>query len=348
MAMLRNALHLGKTLTLRKLWNLLLVRTSLLLSSLLKRPLVWGMPWFVSVETSSVCNLSCPHCATGTGRVSRGNKFMERNRYERLLDEISDTTLMLSLYFQGEPLMHREFPKFVRLASERRIYTQTSTNGQMLTEDVCWGLVRGGLGRIIVSLDGTDAETYRAYRRGGDLGKVEEGIRTLNRIRREAGSGRPMIVVQFLVFRHNQEQLKGIRKYAKALGADRVWIKSAQVEDLSLAEEWIPQEARYSRYEKDRSGNWSLRGKLRNRCSRLWQTAVITSDARIVPCCFDKCALYPMGSAGEQDFADIWKGESYRSFRSMVLTGRKEIDMCTNCSEGVGRIISRSYGSKRS
>ncbi len=334
--MLSDAINFLGKLSFRKILNIMVVRLSLSLSNVLKSPVVWGRPWFVSIEPASVCNLSCPQCPVGKGDIQREKKFMDIETYRALLDELRKTTAMLSLYFQGEPLMHSRFMEFVRMASERKIYTQTSTNAQLLSGEVCRGLVSGGLDRILISLDGIDQESYGKYRRGGELQKVEEAIRTLNRVRREAGSNRPFIIVQFLVLRHNREQVPLMRKRARQLGADRVKIKSAQVEYPGSAAEWIPEGTKYARYEKNASGEYIRRGKLRNRCSRLWQATVITSDGMVVPCCFDKLARYPAGRTGEADLARIWKNESYQDFRRKVLVNRKGIAMCRNCTEGTG------------
>lgn len=264
---------------------------------------------------------------------------MDPRVYRKILDEIAGTTAVLNLVFQGEPLMHRQFPEYVRLAGEAGLYTQTSTNGSLLSEEVCRGLVGGGLDRLIVSVDGTNQETYQTYRRGGDLQVVEEGIRRLNRIRHDAGAVNPRIIIQFLVFAHNLEQLKRVREIAGDWGADGVWIKSAQIEYPDSAGEWIPGDMKFSRYEKSPSGEWKRKGHLRNRCSRLWQTTVITSDGIVVPCCFDKRAEYPAGDAGEQNVAEIWKSHSYQRFRKQVLADRKATAICMNCTEGIGKVI---------
>jgi radical SAM protein with 4Fe4S-binding SPASM domain len=335
---MRDAINFLGKLTFRKVLNFLLVRTSLAVSNLFKIPVVWGKPWFISMETTSVCNLGCPQCPTGQGDIERDRKFMDLGEYRHLLEEISETTLILSLYFQGEPLMQEDFTEFVRLASQKNIYTQTSTSGQLLTEEVCRGLVSAGLDRIIVSLDGTDPDTYRAYRRGGDLNKVLEGIRNLVRIRRQAGSRKPFLIVQFLVFKNNLGQVSGVRDLSRRLGADRTWIKSAQLEYPQAADEWIPEDPGYSRYEKKDPGEWRLRGRLKNRCSRLWQTTVITSDGFVVPCCFDKRAVFRMGNTGEKSLAQTWKNTSYREFRKRVLSARDSVAICTNCTEGIGRV----------
>jgi radical SAM protein with 4Fe4S-binding SPASM domain len=336
--MLWDALNFIRKLSFRKAWNILIVALSYAISCLFKHPIVWGNPWFVSIEPSAVCNLCCPQCPVGAGDIIREKKFMDLNEYEQVLEELSGTTAILSLYFQGEPLLHKEFQEFVRLASKQNIYTQTSTNGQLLTEEVCRGLVNAGLDRIIISFDGTDQETYQAYRRGGDLQKVEDGIRTLNRIRRQSGQRKPYLIVQFLVFRHNQEQLPDVKRMAINWGADRVWIKSAHMEYPESAYDWIPDDPNYSRYEKFPSGEWKLKGKLRNRCRRLWETTVISSDGLVLPCCFDKRAEFSMGKTREQSIADSWKSKSYQDFRRQVLSDRKEIAICLNCTEGIGRI----------
>ncbi len=365
--MLPDTINFIRKLTLHKLWNILVVQLSYSFSAILKRPIVWGSPWFVSIEPASVCNLTCPQCPVGAGDIARENKFMTEDAYRELLDQISPSTSMLSLYFQGEPLMNKRFARFVRLASDRNIYTQTSTNGQLLTEDVCRELVDAGLDRIIISLDGTDQESYQTYRRGGEFQKVEHGVRTLDRFRREKGSNKPYLIIQFLVFRHNQLQIPEAKRLARDWGADKLWIKSAQIEYPESADELIPvangnKESlspkgsgpvfphKFSRYEKSPSGEWKLRAKLRNRCKRLWQTTVITSDKIIVPCCFDKRAEFPMGRlggkemSGEQNpavasgFGSIWKSKEYQDFRKKVLTERKGIEICTNCTEGIAKL----------
>lgn len=336
--MIRDALNFLKSLTLQKIWNLFLVSISYHLSNLLRRPVVWGKPWFISIETVSVCNLSCPQCPVGMGDISRNDKFMKPGPYGRLLDQVAGTTVNLSLYFQGEPLMQKDFPEYVSMATRRGIYTQTSTNGQFLSDEMCRKIVEAGLKRIIISLDGTDQDTYRQYRRGGEFSKVEEGVRQLVRVRNENGKAYPFVIIQFLALKHNQGQEEKIRELAGEWGADRVRIKSAQIEYPGDQENWLPENRISSRYEKSPSGQWKRRGRMHNRCRRLWQTCVITSDSIIVPCCFDKRAEYRMGNPGEESFEAVWKNKNYRDFREMVLSKREDIAICTNCTEGLRRI----------
>jgi hypothetical protein len=54
----------------------------------------------------------------------------------------------------------------------------------------------------------------------------------------------------------------------------------------------------------------------------------------VVPCCFDKDAEHKMGDLKELSFKEVWRGSAYRSFRTQILKGRDQIDICTNCTEG--------------
>ena len=324
------------SLTFRKIINILIVQLSYGLSVLLKKPLVWGRPFFISIEPTVVCNLACPQCPTGTGDVKRAKKYLDPDTFRNILNDIAGTTAILSLYHQGEPLMHKSFLELVGMARERNIYTVTSTNGQLLTEDVCRGLGEAGLDRIIVSLDGTDEESYQKYRAGGDFQKITSGIRFLSESKK--ANGKPYIILQFLVFKHNQHQVTGIREFGKNLGADLVRIKTAQLEYPETAGDYLPDQNRYSRYRKNNSGEWKLAGTLKNRCRRLWQTTVITSDGLVVPCCFDKLASYPMGSVSAGTLNQIWKNQAYNDFRRKILRSRETTAICTNCTEGLGRI----------
>jgi radical SAM protein with 4Fe4S-binding SPASM domain len=60
---------------------------------------------------------------------------------------------------------------------------------------------------------------------------------------------------------------------------------------------------------------------------------VITWDGKVVPCCFDKDAAHEMGDFSKQSFQEIWRGKPCQDFRMKILTKRKSIGICQNCSQ---------------
>ncbi len=331
---LNDSFNFLSTLSAKKIANATAVLASYYLAKSLHKPVQWGMPFNVSVEPTTSCNLGCPQCPSGLKSFTRPTGNLEYDFYRRMVDELGNKLIYLYFYFQGEPYMHPQFLQLVKYASQQKIYTVTSTNAHFLTERKARETVESGLNRIIISIDGTTQQTYEQYRVGGSLEKVIAGTKNLVRVRKELKSKTPHIIFQFLVVKPNQHQVEEVKKLAKALGVDEVRLKTAQVYNFKNGHQLIPTIEQYSRYKKQADGTFLIKNEMLNHCWKLWHSCVITWDGKIVPCCFDKDAQHQLGNLHTQSFSQIWQSNLYSSFRSRVLKSRAEIDICTNCSEG--------------
>lgn len=242
--------------------------------------------------------------------------------------------MFLTFYFQGEPYINPGFLDMVAYAHSKKIYTATSTNAHFLTDDTAERTVRSGLSRLIISIDGTDQDTYASYRKGGDLNKVIEGTKNLVKWKRRLRSRTPHVIFQFLVVKPNQHQIGEVKKLAKELGVNEIRLKTAQVYDPRDDHPLIPTISRYSRYHKASDGRWLLKNAMRDECWKMWHSCVITWDGKVVPCCFDKDADHVMGDLHTERFSDLWTCDAYASFRKHLLEDRSKLEMCRNCSEG--------------
>jgi radical SAM protein with 4Fe4S-binding SPASM domain len=332
---LQDTVNLISKLTPRRVWNAAKVFSSFQLSRLTGRPVQWGLPVSVAFEPTTSCNLRCPECPSGLRAFTRPTGMLDNGFFRKTIDEIHRELLYLIFYFQGEPYLNPSFLDMVKYASGKGIYTATSTNAHYLTSDMAKRTVESGLDRLLVSIDGTTQETYQQYRVGGRLEKVIAGAREVVEWKRRLGSRTPFIVFQFLVVRPNEHQVEEVRRLGREVGADAVWLKTAQVYDYENDPNGlIPENDRYSRYRKGGDGRRVPKNRLLNHCWKLWHANVITWDGLVVPCCFDKDAQHRLGSLAGQSFREVWSNGEYRRFRSALMKGRKNIDICSNCSEG--------------
>jgi radical SAM protein with 4Fe4S-binding SPASM domain len=323
-------------LTVRRVWNMVKVYSSYYLSKWTKKPVQWGMPVSISFEPTTSCNLRCPECPSGLRAFTRPTGMLQKDFFKETIDDLSKDLSYLVFYFQGEPFLNPEFLSMVQYAASKKIYTATSTNAHYLKDDIARRTVESGLDRLIISIDGTTQETYQQYRVGGNLDKVLEGASNIVKWKRELKSKTPFVIFQFLVVKHNEHQVEDVKRLAKEIGVDDVWLKTAQVYDYKNdPNNLIPENKKYSRYQKGKNGEMEFKGNNANHCWRLWHDPVITWDGAVVPCCFDKDAIHKLGSLREESFASLWKNNNYRRFRADVLKSRKNIDICANCSEGV-------------
>ncbi len=316
------------------MFNFSKILGSYYLSRITGKASVSGMPVSISMEPTTSCNLRCPECPSGLRAFSRPTGMLQPDFFEKVIDELAPDLLYLILYFQGEPYLNKNLFEMIHYASQKKIYTATSTNAHYLDDDNARKTIESGLDRLIISIDGTTQETYQQYRIGGSLEKVIKGAQNMVKWKRQLKSKTPHLIFQFLVVKPNEHQIKEVQQLAKSIGIDEVVYKTAQLYDYVHGNELMPNDLTHSRYKKNKDGTYSIRNPLLNHCWRMWHSCVITWDGNVVPCCFDKDANHRLGQVATLGFRKVWQSEPYNRFRKLVLKSRSNIDICTNCTEG--------------
>ena len=321
-------------LNVRRLTNICALRFSYHMSRMLKRPMHLGKAFTLSIEPTTACNLGCPECPSGLKQFTRPTGKLNLDLHRNMLEQVGKHVFYINYYFQGEPFLHPQFLEIIRDAKKHKIYTATSTNAHFIDRKKANEIIESGLDRLIISIDGLTQETYENYRVHGDLAKVIEATKHLIAAKKEKKSTTPHLIFQFLAVKPNEHEIPAVFSLGSELGIDEVRIKTAQLYDYKNGNPLMPSNEEYSRYRLQADGSYALKHKTGNHCWRMWSGSVLTWDGKVVPCCFDKDAQHVLGSLESSDFKSIWKSPAYRGFRQAVLTGRNEIDICKNCSEG--------------
>jgi radical SAM protein with 4Fe4S-binding SPASM domain len=334
MSTFKDSVNIIKHVSFSRLVNLLGLYFSFILARILKKPIIFGLPFSVSIEPTTACNLACPECPSGLKQFSRATGKLSIESNKHMIENIGKQLFYINYYFQGEPFLNPDFLEFIKEAKKHKIYTATSTNAHFINEKKAEEIVKSGLDRLIISIDGTTQETYVNYRINGKIEKVIAGSKLLVAAKEKLKSSTPHLIFQFLVVKPNEHQVDDVFKLAKELKIDEVRLKSAQVYNYVNGNDLIPENEKYARYIRKKDGTYRLKAETGNHCWRMWSSCVLTWDANVVPCCFDKDATIQLGSAVKTDFKEIWKSKKYSNFRKQILTGRNQIDICKNCSEG--------------
>lgn len=321
-------------ISLKKLFNILKVYLGYFISILFKKVIVIGNPYSLTTEPTNNCNLNCIECPSGNKTLTRKKGNIDLALFQKIVDELKDYLIFQMIYFQGEPFLYPVIFKLINYADKNKIYTCTSTNGHFLSPENCNQIVKSGLKKIIISIDGTSQESYEKYRLGGDLEKVIEGIQNLTKTKKLLKSKFPRIELQYIVFKHNQHQLKEIRLLSRTLGIRNLKLKSAQIDNLEINHTLIPDIEKFARY-KTESNQYKIKNSLSNRCFRIWSTMVINWEGNIVPCCFDKDSQYKIGNAIHENVLNVWASKKFMQFRKKIMLHRKNNAICRNCTEGL-------------
>ncbi|MBI2867263.1 MAG: radical SAM protein [Chloroflexi bacterium] len=300
----------------KKLLNFLIVESQLRLGA----AKLAGHPYEWEIDLTNICQLKCPLCHTGLGNVNRAKGFMAYDLYRKAIDQIKDYAIWLSLYSWGEPLLHRELPKFLAYAHGANIATVMSSNlNAHVSPERAEEIVASGLDSLIISLDGVTQEVYQQYRVRGRLENVMKNIRLLVETKRRLRSKTPFLEWQFIVMRHNEHQIPEARKMAKELGVNLITFKKVDfphgIYDEALAKRFLPESAAKERKERpfDKPYNEDEGGK----CWRLWRTGIINWDGGYAPCCYLTDAKDDFGNINTDSIRVIQNNQSYIAARKL-------------------------------
>jgi MoaA/NifB/PqqE/SkfB family radical SAM enzyme len=299
---------------------------------------------------TNICNLRCPLCITGLRKQQKEKKFMEFNDVEDAIEKIKDYAVWVQLYKWGESLLHKDFIRILYKVKENNIAVQLSTNLNVKYDaDLFYSFVEAPLDQIIVSFDGLTQETYSRYRVGGDVKKVIENVRTINKIKRERKSGYPVIDLQFLVNKYNMNEVSKLKRNFKDFGADFAFttetILPFKCNDIDLARQWLPEGEIFKRKYFD-VDLWVL-NKV---CPFLYKFMIIEQDGSIPPCCYTTDPIdYFAHFDNSKIINEIYNTEKFINARrlfnnaeSVLSSGETNGLACIQCS------VYKSYIERRS
>jgi len=268
-------------------------------------------PIQLDIELNTTCNYKCKMCFHSFDPPTPD--MMAMWDVKDLIDQAAKIGVKsIKFNYRGEPLYYRNIVESIRYAKKKGILeTLINTNGSLLTAKMAKRLIKAGLGKIIVSIDGFLPETYAKIRQGGDLKTVTKNVATLLALRGLMKSDHPIVRVQIV----NRDEIEEFIDFWSDNRADEV-----AIEDCKDYEGKVRDDTPMS--------HWY--------CSQLWQRLFILVDGTILPCCRamegGNKSLYKLGNANNIQLKDAWKGLKLAFLRKAHREGMSHtIDMCQKC-----------------
>lgn len=308
------------------------------------------------VEPTTACNLRCRTCIRNTwdDPIER----MSEQTYQNLVEAIRGLPDLKRVVFTsfGEPLTH---PRLLEMIAAMRAFdlaVTVGTNGLLLEPEIAEEMVKLGVDRVMVSIDGGKPETFASVR-GAVLSRVVENIRQLNEAKRRLRSLYPAVGIEFVALQSNVDELADLTRMAAELNVSRLLVSNV----LPYTEE-MRAEALYS-YQPTppfKTSGWALRADAwvmwatvelprmhwgaHRRCRFVQEHAIVVGwDGGVSPCYAlshnyryftidgleKQVCRYVLGNVNLQTLAQIWTSEEYTRLRSEVKSFR--FPSCPDC-----------------
>lgn len=297
------------------------------------------------IEVTTGCNLQCRTCIRNVW--SDPIALMTPETFTRIVADLDALPELKRVIFTsfGEPLTHPRILDMIATMRQRGTAVTIGTNGLLLTPEKSRELIRLGVDRLVVSVDGVKPETY-ADIRGAQLATVLDNLRAFNAAKRELGALVPSLGIEFVVLRSTIGELAGLSQLASHLNAARVLVSNVLPYTAEMREQILyghePREPFKAGGWPVRADAWVMWGTLElprmhwgaeRRCRFVQDRAMVISwDGGVTPCYalshnYSYYAIdgapkqvrrYVLGNVNTQALAEIWTSENYVRFRSEV------------------------------
>jgi len=173
----------------------------------------------IYVEPTNQCNLECRTCIRNIWDEAPG--IMAEATFKGIIQAITRLDSTPTVFFGGfgEPLFHPGMVDMVAEAAATGAHVELITNGTLLTPQVSRGLIKAGLKRLWVSLDGATPESYADVRLGAQLPQVIKNLAAFRDARAPGHLAEPRIGIEFVAIRRNLADLPDLIHLGTRLGA---------------------------------------------------------------------------------------------------------------------------------
>lgn len=271
----------------------------------------------------TICNLRCRMCPMYNA-PPKSNMLITDDIMERALAPIGDRDVSLEISAFGEPLQHPRALDYLDMARAKapKAGIVFVSNGLLLNEERSRRIVDSGVDTVQISIDAGSPESYQWLTGSSRYDRLCQNVERLVEIRDRQNANHLTI----------QAHIMGIKELAHEFDAfvsrwssvvDHANIRSygnwgGKIDDNHLTpvtEQAVPEE-RYP-------------------CSWLWYATKIEPNGDVV-----KCHIHTvghdedrLGNLLEQDFHEIWHGETLRRARELHLQNQSDQLMhCGSCN----------------
>lgn len=189
------------------------------------QPAEWRMvrnqvkPQKIRLEICSICQLNCVSCYMRCGADQvYGNGYLKIENFRKILEE-NQFVREIEISNNGEIFLNPQFEQILEFAYLKgvKLTAEGGANFNYVRDSELEAMVKFQLQDLVIAADGATNETYMQYRRKGDINKVFENIRRLQRVKAKYGSRFPRIRWQYIIMESSEKDIEKAKQIAEEL-----------------------------------------------------------------------------------------------------------------------------------
>lgn len=286
-------------------------------------------PYIVQIFPVYACNFKCNYCIHSVPEKDRGyitnQRMMDFEIYKKVIDDLKEfpqKIKMLRFAGTGEPLLHKDIAKMVAYAYEKQVAESIDivTNSVLLTPGLSDELIKAGLSKLRVSIQGISSLKYKEItQRDVELQQMISNLKYFYDTKKDTSV---YIKIIDCALEDSEEQI-----FFNMFGdvCDTIAIEHLlpAIHQIDYNKKFDEKLSKYTQ-----NGNEILNAEI---CPQPFYLMQVNPEGNIVPCCAMETTTV-IGNIVEQSAYDIWNGEKFNRFRRNHLSKQKAIyEVCKVC-----------------
>ncbi len=276
-------------------------------------------PMMIVLSFIYTCNARCPNCPYNNSDIRSAYHdamIMPDEIFKRIADESGAYNSLLRLSGGGEPMLHPNAVELMLYAKKKGCKIGLITNGSKFNKENLEILIKNEIDAIEFSVDADCKETYSYVRPGLDWDLLNKNVRYSIELRNRLKSNTKIICS---IINQNKVDVENAEKYWNKI-VDKVQVRKYLTwginDDFSADDSpYLPPEERVP-------------------CPWLFERLNIDSRGDVTLCGEDIAFNEKFANIMEHSIADIWKGDTFTSFRKKHLEKQgDEIPICSKCPD---------------
>ena len=275
----------------------------------------------IYIEITNSCNFNCSFCR----KSNREIRFMAKDEFEKIVNEVNEYTDLIMLHIKGEPLMHPELKHILNSAKMAKLKVNITTNGSLLGKNI-EALKSDSVRQLNISLHSINKDEINNINFDEYISNIFNSVKILR-------ENNPNLYISYRLW-----NLKDISENSENYNIIEALEKEYKIEDLkTLAKEKNFVELTSKVFlNQDIEFVWpSMDDDIvsdTGRCLGLKEQIGILSDGRVVPCCLDQDGNVTLGNIFKDSLKNILESDYAKEITNGFYSNKIIPELCKRCT----------------
>lgn len=287
-------------------------------------------PYSVTIFPIYACNLKCNYCIHSIDKEKRPNiseeVLMDFELYKKCIDDLCEFPQKIkALHFAGlgEPLLAPKIAEMVEYAKNKNVaeVIDIVTNGLNLNEELSKALVRAGLDKLRISLQGMTAIKYKEIT-GIDI-EFDNFIKNIEYFYNNKEKTKVYIKIMDIALDENEDLF--FKTFDNKCDFIAIECLCPLIKDIDYNKKF-----KIDSFNKTMNNNNTMECEV---CPQPFFSLQVYPDGQCIPCCTVEKPI-SVGNIKKESLVKIWNGKTFTSFRKSQLKKEKDKNIsCKNCTQ---------------